>query len=52
MKKFTAIMLLAAVMLLALAGCLPVDGEPETGGAGMAGEVSRVAEQDVEPYEP
>ncbi len=52
MKKFTAIILLAAVMLLALAGCLPVDGEPETGGAGMAGEVSRVVEQDVEPYVP
>ena len=52
MKKFTSIILLAAVMLLTLPGCLPVDGEPETGGAGRAGEVSRVAERDVEPYEP
>ena len=47
MKKFTAVVLLMAALLLTLPGCLPVDGEPETGGAGMAGE-SRTAE----PYEP
>lgn len=47
MKKFTAVVLLMAALLLTLPGCLPVDGEPETGGAGMAGE-SRAAE----PYEP
>nr|WP_290463023.1 hypothetical protein [Acutalibacter muris] len=52
MKKFTAVVLLMAALLLTLPGCLPVDGEPETGGAGRAGEVSRVAERDVEPYEP
>ena len=33
MKKFTAVVLLMAALLLTLPGCLPVDGEPETGGA-------------------
>ena len=52
MKKFTSIFLLAAVIMLTLGACLPVDGEPEGAGAGMAGEgeVSRTASE--EPYEP
>lgn len=52
MKKFTTVLLSAAVLALALGACLPVDGEPERAGAGMAGEgeVSRTASQ--EPYEP
>lgn len=56
MKKRTAIFLLTAAIALALGACLPVDGEPESAGAGMAGEgeVSRTAseEPESEPYEP
>lgn len=50
MKKITAVLLIAALMLTALSGCLPVDGESERG-AGMApeGEVSREAGPAEEP---
>lgn len=52
MKKIAVVLLLGALMLTMLSGCLPVDGEPEGIGAGMApeGEVSRTVEE--EPYEP
>ena len=45
MKKFVSVLMLMAVVLTVLSGCLPVDGEPEAQGAGMAGEA-------VEAYEP
>lgn len=50
MKKFAVMLLAAAVLALVLGACLPVDGEPETGGAGMApgSEVSRTAPEEPE----
>lgn len=45
MKKITVVLLLGALMLAVFSGCLPVDGEPERIGAGMAGGAD-------EPYEP
>lgn len=53
MKKFTVILLLAAALALALGACLPVDGEPEGIGAGMAGEdeVSRTISEEPEKIE-
>ena len=33
MKKFVSVLMLMAVVLTVLSGCLPVDGEPEAQGA-------------------